>query len=123
MNDREIEQRELANIRSRGICAVCGKPLTDNQPQYAHKIPNKEMYRKKYGSYIIDHTLNGEMVCCLGCNQSVDVGSSYGNHLEVIANIVVYEMVKMWGKNGVDKMADLLLTKYKEMGYGGNNAG
>ena len=116
MNEREIEQRESALARSCGACAVCGKPLTQGQVQYAHKIGNREIYRKKYGSWIIDHSLNGEMVCGLGCNQSVDVGSSYGNHLEVIADIVIAEYQKMWGADGLGKLADKVLERYKSMG-------
>ena len=112
MNQRETEQRTSALARSGGVCAVCGKPLV--QGQYAHKIGNREIYRKKYGSWIIDHTLNGEMVCSLGCNQTVDVGSSYGNHLEVIADILIYEFEKMWGAEGLNMLTDKLLIKYKK---------
>lgn len=114
MNEREIEQRTSALSRSGGVCAVCGKPLM--QGQYAHKIGNREIYRKKYGSWIIDHTLNGEMVCSLGCNQTVDVGSSYGNHLEVIADIVIAEYQKLWGADGLGKLADKVLERYRMLG-------
>ena len=114
MNEREIEQREKALMRSSPICPVCKKPMISGQ--YAHKIPNKEIYRKKYGSFIIDHTLNGEYVCSLGCNQSVDVGSSYGNHLEVIIDIVIAEASEMWGGKGLNLITDKLLEKYKQMG-------
>lgn len=116
MNEREIEQRQKAYSRSCGVCAVCGKPLSQGQMQYAHKIPQKEMYIKKYGTWVIDHTLNGEMVCSLACNQSVDVGSSYGNHLEVIADILIAEYKKMWGIEGVKKLTDKLLEEYKKYG-------
>ena len=113
MNEREIEQRQKALSRSCGTCAVCGKPLSQGQMQYAHAIPQKEMYIKKYGTWVIDHTLNGELVCSLPCNQSVDVGSSYGNHLEVIANILIYEYQQLWGIEGLGKLADKVLEKYK----------
>ena len=116
MNEREIEQRESALARSCGVCAVCGKPLKQGQAQYAHKIGNREIYRKKYGSWIIDNSLNGEMVDCLACNQSVDVGSSYGNHLEVIADIVIAEFVKMWGAEGLGKLSDKILARFRNMG-------
>ncbi|MBO7733783.1 MAG: hypothetical protein J6S67_14560 [Methanobrevibacter sp.] len=115
MNNAEIEQREQALQRAGGcICQKCGKPFRAGQ--YAHKIANKEMWRKKYGSFIIDHTLNGEYVCSLSCNQSVDVGSSYGNHLEVIADILIYEYQKMWGADGIVALSDKLLEKYKQYG-------
>lgn len=117
MNARKIEQREEALMRSSGICPICGKPLSEGQMQYAHKIPQKEMYIKKYGTWIINHTLCGELVCSLSCNQSVDVGSSYGNHLEVIADILIYEYCKLWGINkGLEKITDKVLEKYKQIG-------
>ena len=114
MTEGQREQRERALLRSSPICPICKKPMTSGQ--YAHKIPNKEIYRKKYGTFIIDHTLNGEYVCSLGCNQSVDVGSSYGNHLEVIIDIVISEAVEMWGGIGLNKITDKLLEKYKQLG-------
>ena len=109
-------QREQALERSGGVCFICGRPLQQSFAQYSHRIPNKEMYRKKYGSWVIDHTLNGELVCSLSCNQSVDVGSSYGNHLEVIADILIYEFEEMWGPDGLNKLSDKLLEQYKKYG-------
>ena len=113
MTDAQKKQREKALARSCGVCPVCQKPIISGQMQYAHKIPQKEMYIKKYGTWIIDHTKNGEMVCSLACNQSVDVGSSYGNHLEVIADILIYEYMQMWGVSGLGKLADKITEKYK----------
>lgn len=113
MNEKQKEQREKGLARSSGRCFICGKPLSSGQMQYAHRISQKEMYFKKYGSWIIDHTLNGELVCSLSCNQSVDVGSSYGNHLEVIADILINEYMQMWGEEGLGKLADKVLEKYK----------
>jgi hypothetical protein len=115
VNEKQIEQREQALQRAGGcVCQVCGMPFKSGQ--YAHKIANKEMWRKKYGAWIIDHTLNGEYVCSLSCNQSVDVGSSYGNHLEVIADIIIAEYKKMWGVEGIKKLTDKLLEEYKKLG-------
>lgn len=116
MTEVQIEQRSEAVARSCGVCSVCGKPLQQGQIQYSHKIGNREIYRKKYGSWVIDHTLNGEMTDCLACNNSVDVGSSYGNHLEVIADILIYEFEKMWGAEGLGKLSDKLLERYKKYG-------
>lgn len=115
MTDEQQEQRENAIIRSFGVCKICGKPLQAGAGQFAHKIPNKEMYRKKYGTFIIDHTVNGEYTCSLGCNASVDVGSSYGNHLDVIADILIYEYERLWGIDGLGKLADKLTEKYKKI--------
>jgi len=118
MTEKQIEQREKAFCRSNGLCPVCGRPLSQGQMQYAHKIPQKEMYIKKYGSWVIDHTLNGELVCSLSCNQSVDVGSSYGHHLEVIADILIYEYIQIWGKEGLGKLADILIKEIRDFKYG-----
>ena len=115
MTEGQKEQREQALMRAGGcVCQICGKPFRAGQ--YAHKIANKEMWRKKYGSFIIDHTLNGEYVCSLSCNQSADVGSSYGNHLEVIADILIYEFIKLWGAEGLNRLSDKLLEKYNKLG-------
>ena len=116
MTDTQKEQRAKAFMRSSGFCPICKKIISKGQMQYAHRIGNREIYRKKYGSWIIDHTLNGEMVCSLSCNNSVDVGSSYGNHLDVIADILIYEFVQMWGEQGLIKLTDKVLEKYKQMG-------
>lgn len=116
MTDAQIEQRKKAMGRSNGLCPICGRPLISGQMQYAHAIGQREIYRKKYGSFIIDHTLNGKMVCSLACNQSVDVGSSYGNHLEIISDIVIYEIKKMWGIKGLENLADKILKEYKNLG-------
>ena len=116
MTDKQLEQRFEAIERMKVFCPICKKLFTGQAGQYAHKIANKEMWRKKYGSWIIDHTLNGEYVCSLSCNQSVDVGSSYGNHLEVIADILIYEYMKTWGVSGLDKLSDKLLEQYKKYG-------
>ena len=73
--------------------------------QGAHRIGNREIYRRKYGSWVIDSPANIIIVDNLKCNASVDVGSSYGNHLEVIADILIYEYKKMWGSAGLGKLA------------------
>ena len=115
MTEKQIEQREQALQRAGGcVCQVCGMPFKAGQ--YAHKIANKEMWRKKYGSLIIDHSLNGEYTCCTEHNYKVDCGSSYGNHLEVIADILIAEFQKMWGAEGLAKLSDKLLEKYKLYG-------
>ena len=92
MTDAQIEQRQKAMGRSNGLCPVCGKPLISGQMQYAHAIGNTEVNRKKYGSFFIDSTYNGELVCSLGCNASVDVGKSKGKVLDTLADILLKEM-------------------------------
>lgn len=116
ITERQIKQREEARKRSSGLCPVCGKFLGEGQPQYAHKIANKEMWRKKYGSWVIDNPTNGEYVCSLACNASVDIGSSYGNHLRVIADILISEYIRMWGLEGLGKLSERLMQEYRKNG-------
>lgn len=92
MNDRQTEQRKKAIERSGGYCAVCGKPLAGTSIQYAHAIGNTETNRKKYGSFFIDSTFNGAMVCSLECNAKVDVGKSQGKILDKLADILIKEI-------------------------------
>lgn len=114
MTGIQREQREIALKESSGFCPICHKPLINMQG--AHRIGNREIYRKKYGSWVIDHPCNIVIVDNLKCNASCDVGSSYGNHLEVIADILIAEYTKMWGAEGLNKLTDKLLEKYKAMG-------
>lgn len=94
MNQAQKEQREAALRRSAGVCAICGKPLNSGQPQYAHKIANTKANRTKYGSFYIDHTLNGGYVCSLECNQAMNIGMNKGKCLLLMADILMYEMRK-----------------------------
>ena len=92
MTKQQRDQREQAQGRSGGVCYICGKPLKDGQMQYAHRIGNTEVNRKKYGSFFIDSTYNGELVCSLGCNASLDVGKSKGEILDTLADILIKEI-------------------------------
>lgn len=92
MTDAQTSQRLKAMGRSNGLCPVCGKPLISGQMQYAHAIGNTEVNRKKYGSFFIDSTYNGELVCSLECNASVDIGKSKGKILDKLADILIKEM-------------------------------
>ena len=92
MTERQTEQREKAFERSGGVCAVCGKPLAEGQMQYAHAIGNIDSNRKKYGSFFIDSTYNGCLVCSLECNADVDVGKSPGRIMEKLVEILTNEI-------------------------------
>lgn len=92
MTKKQNEQREKALKRSCGVCSVCGKPLCYGQGQFAHKLSNTEVNRKKYGSFFIDSQYNGEYVCSLSCNASVDVGKSKGSQLDVLCDILIKEI-------------------------------
>lgn len=98
MTEKQIEQREKALSRSGGVCAVCGKPLSQGQMQYAHAIGNTEVNRKKYGSFFIDSTYNGALVCSLSCNASVDIGKSKGKILDKLADILIKEIKEFSGQ-------------------------
>lgn len=101
MTEKQIEQRQKALSRSCGLCPICGKPLSEGQMQYAHAIGNTEVNRKKYGSFFIDSTYNGELVCSLACNASVDIGKSKGKILDKLADILLKEMRDFsGGENG-----------------------
>lgn len=99
MTDAQREQREKALARSCGVCPVCGKLLRAGQIQYAHAIGNTEVNRKKYGSFFIDSTYNGELVCSLACNASIDVGKSKGKILDKLADILIKEINAFNGGN------------------------
>lgn len=66
--------------------------------QYAHRIGNTEVNRKKYGSFFIDSTYNGEYVCSLECNATVDVGKSKGKILDTLADILIKEIKDFHGE-------------------------
>lgn len=98
MTERQKEQREQALERSGYICPVCGGSIYQyGTPQYAHRIANTEPNRKKYGTFFMDSTLNGEMVCSLGCNQSMNIGMNKGKVLQCLADILMDEMKKFQG--------------------------
>ena len=93
MTSRQIEQREKALSRSRNTCAVCGKSIHEyGTPQYSHKLSNSQKNRSKYGSFIIDHTLNGEYCCSLDCNSAMLIDNKPREILMLLADIVTYEI-------------------------------
>ena len=95
MTEAQKEQRRQALTRSGGLCSVCGGSLNQyGTPQYAHKIANTEPNRRKYGSFFIDHWMNGEYVCSLGCNSSCNIGNNPGKVLDLLADILIYEIKK-----------------------------
>jgi hypothetical protein len=63
------ERLELYN-RAEGICEVCGKSVSINDFQIAHRIPNSQVWLRKYGKEIIDHRFN-KKVTHPECNASV----------------------------------------------------
>lgn len=55
-------------------CQICGRYIGSGlQPQLAHLIPNTQLMIKKYGRDVIDHPSNVVLVCCLECNNAVQL--------------------------------------------------
>jgi hypothetical protein len=92
MTDAEAYQRRVALSRSGGVCEVCGAPLAYGM-QGAHRIANTIPNRRKYGSLVIDHPLNIGIVCRdMACNDALNIGQNPGKILELLADIVTYEI-------------------------------
>ena len=99
MTESQKEQRIKSFNRNDGICPVCGGSIQQyGTPQYAHKIANTIINRKKWGSFIVDHPLNGEYTCSLGCNSRMNIGQRPGDCLRLIKKIVEMEL-KNYGEN------------------------
>ena len=99
MTKKQIEQREKALERSCGICPVCGKPLREGAIQYAHAISNTKTNREKFGSFFIDSTYNGCLVCSLRCNDAVNIGKSPDKVFSKLAEILTLEIKDRMGDN------------------------
>ena len=79
--------------RQGGYCAVCGAYM--QSPQFAHKIANRDDYRQKYGSVIIDDIDNGEMVCCNRCNDAVNIGNKPAEVYRLCIRIYTRKLIEM----------------------------
>jgi hypothetical protein len=89
MTQTQKEQREDALTRNFGHCAVCGKPISSyGTAQYAHRIADTNPNRRKWGDWIIDHTLNGEYVCSLKCNDKLNCGNNPAKCYELVQQIL-----------------------------------
>ena len=73
MTTREqVIQTKLRLLNQRGSrCEVCGKQLTLDTCQLAHRIPKTKYNLKTYGAKVIHHDLNLAVVCSLQCNSAV----------------------------------------------------
>lgn len=98
MTEVEKEQRRYALAISGGVCEVCGRPLSDGQPQGAHRIGNTKANREKYGSFVIDHRFNVGMTCCLKCNGKLDISGDTGKVIKLCSRIYGAELQKYEGK-------------------------
>lgn len=58
-----IEQKERMAVKARWRCVVCGKRLSFNEMELAHRIPKHKKYLRKYGPEIIHHPFNMRITC------------------------------------------------------------
>lgn len=94
MNEIEINQRQTALATCGGVCEVCGKTLTFQTWQAAHRIANTKANRSYWGSWIIDHPKNVAIVCSLKCNDACNIGNNPGACLDLVAKILAKEKMK-----------------------------
>ena len=92
--DKAKEQRQYALAISGGVCEVCGKALSEGQPQGAHRIGNTKANRAKYGNFIIDHRLNIGMTCSLKCNGALDISRNTCEVIKLCKRIYEIELQK-----------------------------
>lgn len=73
MTTREqVMETKLRLLNGRGSrCEVCGKPVTLESCQLAHRVPKTKHNLKTYGKRIIHHDINLAVVCSLRCNSAV----------------------------------------------------
>lgn len=70
MYDREriFEREDWSCVRCERFVLTKGL-----HPQIAHRIPNTKSMRRRYGDEVIDHELNVALVCCLDCNNAIQL--------------------------------------------------
>lgn len=116
MTRQQVEQREKAYSRSLGRCFVCGKPLIEGYLQYSHRLGQTQTNYKRFGTFFIDNTWNGEFCCSNQCNATVDVGKSIGAELRTLAYILIKETRERMGIRGLGEIADMLTKEIKDCG-------
>lgn len=97
MTEAQREQRRYALAISGGVCEVCGRPLSDGQPQGAHRIGNTKANRAKYGDMVIDHPLNVGYTCSLKCNAALDISRNPAECIKLCKRIYEREALKYEG--------------------------
>lgn len=92
-------QHQYALAISNGVCEVCGRALSEGQPQGAHRIGNTKANRAKYGNFIIDHRFNIGMTCSLKCNGKLDISGNTGEVIKLCKRI--YEIEEQKYERGI----------------------
>jgi hypothetical protein len=88
MSDRlALEKQDIIAERG-GRCEVCGRPVSQGQPQLAHRIPQRKHVIRRYGADVIHHPLNLALTCSLVCNARVSIAGS------PVAMEMLYEQIK-----------------------------
>lgn len=95
MTEREqdklnITRKEVLQ-RARYECEVCGRPVSENDVQLAHRIPQRKHLIKKYGKDVIHHSCNLVATCCEECNAAVSMGANPFDHKLVLDEIMMYK--------------------------------
>ena len=71
------EQRQEIFKRDNYACQACGGSIYRlGTPQLAHRISQGVANVKRYGKEVIHHELNMASVCCLKCNDAMNIGFS-----------------------------------------------
>ena len=68
------EERLAIYFRDRGICQTCGKPVSINEFEIAHKICRSVVNRRRFGAEVIDHPLNKATTHPGRCNDAMNCG-------------------------------------------------
>ena len=86
MTERQTFNFALIKLELFAECNyTCQNPECDNSiyrwgtPQLAHRIANTESNLKKYGKEVIHHKKNLAPVCCLKCNDAMNIGFDTGS--------------------------------------------
>ena len=72
---RIAETKERVFERDNWTCQVCGRPVTPENGQLAHIIPQTKTMVRKYGREIVHDDLNLMTTCSLACNDRVSAGN------------------------------------------------
>ena len=76
----EAQEKKIQIYNSRNAtCEICGKNISYNEAQLAHRISKGKVNLKKYGPEVIHHRKNLVLTCSdkMGrCNDSVNIGNN-----------------------------------------------
>lgn len=68
------EKRVYLYNRAGSRCEECGRNIELHSFEWAHRLPQDEVYMSRYGKKIIHHPLNAAAVCqARSCNDAVSM--------------------------------------------------